>query len=166
MAIGNVQIVGPGGHANVPTFTARVEAAATAIVPGEPLKRGGTGANYAIPLATGDPEITADLVLGVSANASSETATADGIVQYYPALPGLLYRTAATTPANIDTDAKLLALEMDRVTYDLTGAIYTVDENEGDNSDHGLVIIGGNIVDGTLDYLIRHSATLWSNNDV
>ena len=166
MSKGDVRIIDAGGHNVVPVYQMRVEAAATAILAGEPLKRGGTGSNYAIPLATGDPEISADLVIGISAGLSSETASADGLVDVYMPLPGIIYGCAATTKANVDTDAELLALLLDRVAFDLTGAIYTVDENEGDAAAHGLLIVGGDIETGEMEFMIRHSATLMSNNDI
>lgn len=161
MATGDVRIIGPGGHSNVPTFTALVEAAATTINPGEPVKRGGTGGNFAIPLADGEPEISADLLLGVSASTSDETASADGTVEVYVPLEGLIYQTDATTPGNLAN-----GLLLDRVTFDLAAGVYTVDENEGDNADHGLAIIGFDSDEGTVDYIIRSATTLSGNNDV
>lgn len=165
MAINDVKIF-KTPYDTIPTVTQRTEAAATDINPGEPVKRGGTGGNYAIPLANGDPEVSADLVLGIAASASTHTATADGVVQIYQPLQGVQYKCRATDPTNIDTDAELLAIEMDRVTFDLAAGVYTVDEDEGDNADHGLVIRGGDIGTGDLFIEIRDCVTLQGNNDV
>lgn len=160
MALNDVKIVGPAGHTDPPSFQYRMEAGSTVANPGEPLKLGGTGGNYVVVLTDGEPEISADVVVGIAASLSDQTAGADGVVDVFSPLSGLIYRCDATTPANIDTDAELLLLLNDRVTFDLAAGVYTVDENEGDDADHGLRIIGGDIVNGTLDFFIRHSGTV------
>lgn len=166
MAKGDVRIIDSGGHNVVPTYEVRTEAAATDIKAGEPVKRGGTGGNFAIPLATGDPEISADLVLGIAASDSDHTAAANGVVQVYMPLPGVIYGCAATTAANFDTDAEILLLELDRVAFDLTSTTYTVDENEGDNADHGLIIVGGDADTQEVHFMISSATTLLGNNDI
>jgi len=135
------------------------EAAGTAIVVGDPVKIGGTGNNYVIPLEDGEPEISADVVAGVAASDSNHTASLDGSIQVYLPNPGTVFSGKATTPANVDTAAELTAILNDRVTFDLTGTVYTVDENEGDNSDHGLRIVGGNISTGDIYFVFRQSGT-------
>lgn len=159
MALGDITIVDPAGQKFPSARPFRTEAAATNILAGEPVKIGGTGNNYVIPLATGEPEISADATVGVASSTSTETAALDGTVDILLALPGVVFRCAATTPANIDTDAELLAILNDRVTFDLTTGVYTVDENEGDNADHGLRIIAGDIVNGTLDFIFSQEGT-------
>ena len=160
MALGDISVADPAGQHFPPARTFRTEAGATTINAGEPCKIGGTGNNYVIPLADGDPEISADVVVGVASSTSDETAALDGTVNVLLPLPGVVFRCAATTPGNIDTDAELLAILNDRVTFDLAASIYTVDENEGDNADHGLRIIGGDIVNGTLDFLFMQEASV------
>lgn len=160
MATNDVKIARSPYSAQHPTRTYLTEAA-TSIKAGEPVKRGGTGGNFAVRLATGDPEITADLVLGIAATDSTDTAAAAGEVLVYEPLPGTVYRCAATTPANL-ADGILL----DRVAFDLTGTVYTVDEDEGDNVAHGLVIVGYDSEKGTVDFEIRAATTLNGNSDV
>lgn len=154
----DVEIV---GGAPCPTYTFRVEAgAAASITPGKPVKIGGTGNNYVVLLATGDPEVGTDRMVGIAASTSTDTATADGTVDVYLVRPGVnIMRAKAHTAANIDTDAELLAILNDSVTFDLTSGTFTVNEDEGDDPNvHGLVIIGGDTEAGTLDFILKEGA--------
>lgn len=157
MAKNDVKIIDQGGHNVVPTRRYRTEAGATQILLGEPVKIGGTGSNYAIPVPTAEPTVAIGAVLGIAASDSDETAVADGFVDVYLPLPGVLYRAKATTPANIDTDAKLLALLNDTVGFTLAAGVYTV--NEDDAVGDGLSIKGGSIAEGTIEFEVRGSAT-------
>lgn len=127
----------------------------------EVLKRGGTGGNFAIPVLTGDPEIATDILLGVASSSSNETATADGYVEITQILPGTVLCGKATTVANIDTLAKLDALRYDYVAFDVTSLAQTIDEDEGDDPNvHGLCILDGDIVAGTLEVVVHINVTL------
>lgn len=160
MAKGDIKIVDVGG-ANVPPIkTFRTEAAGTDIFAGEPVKLGGTGTNYVVPLATGDPEIGTDIVFGIAASDSTQTATADGTIDVYLPLPGTVYRCAATTPANL-----ALGILNDCVTFDLTAGVYTVDEDEGtDEAVHGLRIIDFDTTLGTVDFELKQAGTRYGNS--
>lgn len=160
MAKGDITIVDLGGSNVTPVRKYRTEAAGTAIYAGEPVKFGGTGNNYVVPLADGDPEVSTDRMIGIAASDSTQTASADGVVEVYVVTPGLtVMRAKATTAANVDTDAELLAVLNDRVAFDLAAGVYTVDENEGDDSGHGLQIVGGDIVNTTIDFVLRGDAS-------
>lgn len=128
----------------------------TNLQPGEPVKRSG---NFAIALATGDPENGTDLFLGiVKQRESSETSTVDGDVVVEICGPGSVLSGRATTPANMDTAAKLLGIKMDYIAMDVTGAgtngptgVFTFDEDEGDDPNvHGFMVLGGDIEKGVL----------------
>jgi hypothetical protein len=162
MAKNDVRIVDAGGANVTPVRTFKTEAAGTAIKVGEPVKIGGTGSNYVVPLATGDPEIGTDRMVGIAASASTQTASADGVVDVYIPIPGVtVMRAKATTAANVDTDAEILALLNDSVTFDLASGVYTIDEDEGDDIDvHGLLIVGGNADEKTLDVVLKSGASL------
>lgn len=149
------------GNGSLVERTYRVEAAAIGSIDvGEPVKIGGTGNNYVVLLATGDPEIGTDRMVGIAAAISTDTVADDGRVRVWIADENTVMTCAATTPANIDTDAELLAILNDSVTFDLTGAVFTVDENEGDDPNiHGLMIIDGDIDQGTLDFVLNPSAS-------
>lgn len=137
--------------------------------PGEMVKRGGTGANFAILMLTGDPEQGTDIMLGVVAEESTETSSDDGNVDVDLVTFGTKLRGNATTSGNIDTQAKLDALFLDYIAIDGPAAAstasfnYTFNENEGDDPNvHGFQIIGGDIVKGTLDVLVA-SATMFGS---
>jgi len=163
MAKSDIRIV-DGAGVPTPSRNFRTEAGGTAILVGEPVKIGGTGNNYVVPLADGDPEAAVDRMVGIAASASTETASADGVVEVYMVIPdNTVMRAKATTTANIDTDAKLLLLLNDSVTFDLVSSTYTVDENEGDDPDvHGLMIVDGDFSDGTLDFILKSYAGISS----
>lgn len=159
MAIGDLKVLKRGF--GVLPFGAedRVTSSVTvALQPGEPVKRGGSGANFAVPLADGDAENGTDILLGIVHNVSNETASADGEVEVEVCGPGTLIEGRATSATNINTAAKLLAIRHDYVCFDLTGAgtngptgVFTIDEDEGDDPNvHCLFIVGGDIAKGTL----------------
>ena len=103
-----------------------------ALLSGEPLKRGGTGNNFAKPVDTGDPEIGTDIMLGIAENDSTETATVDGKVNVYLAGPGTLIEGKATTAGNADTASEIIGFRNNYVAFDVDGSSnYTIDENEG-----------------------------------
>jgi hypothetical protein len=156
MAKASVTIVEDGG-VSVRTYK---QEAATTILRGEPVKIGGTGGNYVLRLADGDPEAGTDRMVGIAAADGTATASADGVVQVYEVVPEkTVMRCKATTAANIDTAAKLLAILNDSVCFDLTSTTFTVDEDEGDDPNvHGLSIVGGDITKGTLDFVLHEYA--------
>ena len=161
MAKGDVKIVDSAGYGQIPDKTFLVDdrttTSDTQIFAGEPVKiYGGEGGNYVTHLATGDPEIGTDIMVGIAASDSTETSSAEGTVEVYLPLPGVVYRCAATTSGNL-ADGILF----DCVTFDLTGTTYTVDENEGsDENVHGLRILDYNSTAGTVDFVIQQSCTI------
>jgi len=161
MAKNDVTIVSRGGLLNLPTKTFKVDDRTTTgdtqIYAGEPVKiYGEEDGNYAFHLATGDPEIGTDIMIGITKSADTATATAEGTVEVYMPMPGVIYRCKATTGANL-ADGILL----DCVTFDLTGTTYTVDENEGsDENVHGLRIIDYDADADTVDFVISPMCTI------
>ena len=117
---------------------------------------GAEGGNYVIHLATGDPEIGTDIVVGVAASDSTETSTVNGTVDVYMPLEGIVWRGKATTPSNLAE-----GIIFDTVTFDYTSLSYTVDENEGtDENVHGLRILDYDTDNGTVDFIIKSEATI------
>lgn len=117
----------------------------------------GTGTNYVGVCLTGDPEQETDVFFGVSKSDGTETTAADGVIDVELVQSGTVLETLATTVANVDTDAKLLALLLDQVTFDRSAATaagnITIDEDEGtDAVVHGLMILDGRITDGMIFY--------------
>lgn len=96
--------------------------------PGEVVKRNG---NFVIPVLDGDGEQGTDILVGVVTKESTETASADGVVEVNLIGPGTMLEGKATTPANIDTAAKLLGVQGDYVAFDVNSLTQTIDEDEG-----------------------------------
>ena len=142
MALNDVRIAYTP-YSSTPTYTFLVDdrgtSSDTVIYPGDPIKiLAGESGNYAGHLATGDPEYGTDIVIGIAASTSTETASVNGTVEAYMPLPGMIYKCKATTPANL-----AVGVVLDTVTFDLTSTTYTVDEDEGsDENVHGLRIMG------------------------
>jgi hypothetical protein len=131
------------------------------IKPGEMVKLAAAGSPYVIPILTGDPEIGTDIVVGIAATESTETASADGKVDVYMITPETVLAAKGTTAANIDTQAEINALVGDSVCADVATLTQTIDENEGDDPDvHGLVIIGGDPVAKELYVRVKTTALL------
>jgi hypothetical protein len=134
-----------------------------AISAGDLVKIAAAGSPYVIPLVDGDLTIGTDTALvGVAASDSTATATADGVVDIYLPLPGIVWKMPVTTATNFDTEAEILALQGDRVTIDATGTTYTLDENDGDGANNAFYIVGGNPETGEAYFTIRSGATYLS----
>lgn len=156
MAKNDVTIIESAGA----TVREYAQEANTTILAGEPVKLGGTGGNYVLRLADGDPETGTDRMVGISVSDGTATASANGVVRVLEVIPGkTVMRCKATTAANIDTAAKLLGVRYDSVCFDLTSTTFTVDEDEGDDPNvHGLMIRDGDIANGTIDFMLNEGA--------
>jgi hypothetical protein len=136
------------------------------ILPGDALRGGvGTGTNYVDLVLDGDPEQGTDMFAGVSKSSATNTASADGVIDVEMVGPGTVLEGKANTATNVNTDAKLLGLLFDFVCFDRSAAtaagILTIDEDEGTDQDvHGLCILNGDIVKGTL-LVTPTNSTLW-----
>lgn len=149
-------------YSSVPTYIAKVDDRTTTsetypIYAGEPTKiYGAEGGNYVVKLATGEPKIGTDIVTGISAKQSTETATANGEVELYMPLPGIIYECAATTSSNFAE-----GILFDTVTFDLTTSTFTVNENEGsDENVHGLRMLAYHGSTGKVEFIIKGEATI------
>ena len=166
MAKGDVRIV-RSPYNTIPTMTLQTEANATDINAGEPVKWKSAGSPYAIPLATLDLTIGTDTqFLGIAQSASTHTASADGVVEVYMPLPGVVYGMAATTAANVDTQAELDALVGDRVVMTLASSTYTLDEDAGDGATNAFYIVGGDPTTQEMHFTVRLDATYLSGESV
>ena len=160
MAKADIDTQDVSGKNVVPTRVYQTEAGATAILAGEPVKLKTAGDQYVIPLADDEPVIgTTTQVIGIAASNSTETASLDGKVEVYIPDAQVVWRCKATTPTNIDTQAKLDALQNDRVLFDFGSGIYTVDENAGDSAVNGIQIVGGDPELGDVYFTIRSAAS-------
>ena len=148
----------------IPTVEFQTDAAATIIEKGMLLMTTSDGSPYATPCVTGDFTIGTDSnIVGLAADDSTHTTTADGVIHAYMPLPGIIYRAYATTSGNVDTAAKVLALLGDRVVITVSATTsagdWTVDEDATDGAASAFHLIAGDYEKGTVDFIIRHAAT-------
>lgn len=156
---------------SLPTITYQTDAGDGVMEKGMLMKFKSNGSPYATPLVTGDLTIETDVaIIGLAASDSTHTASADGTIEIYLPLPGIIYRGYATTAANVDTQAEIDALCGDRVGIDVSATTsagdWTVDEDEGETQALAFQIVGGNPNDKTLDFIIRSGATFLGDQDI
>lgn len=148
MARGDIRVVSGGYGAREFDVDDRNTSAENALLAGEPVKRGGAGNNFAIPIVNGDPEGGTDVFLGIVNRGSTETATVDGKVEVLLCGPGTILTGDATTGTNIDTAADLLGLMLDFIAFDVAGAsVFTFDEDQNAGATNvAFCIVGGDII--------------------
>lgn len=130
MALGDITILDQSTMAGIGARRQQVQAAATAIYAGEPVSKA-LGAQYVTAMATNKPVVATDFLAGVAATSSTQTASADGVVDVYPIVPGVQYLIAPNSAAAFDTQAEYNALVGDRVLLDLTAGTYTILATDG-----------------------------------
>ena len=129
---------------------------ANAFEPGEPIQVFATGSPYCSTLINGGPIRGSDEYLGVVSKQSTETATANGLVEYVSMIVGTELRGKATTSTNVNTAAKILAMQGDWVGIDNTAEVFTFDENEtSDPNKLAFQIMRGDYIAFTLDVLVN-----------
>lgn len=152
MAANNVRVIKHG----MTVQRLRTEANAyVGLKAGDAIKIGGTGTNYAIPCLNGDPEQATDVFLGVSKADATNTASVDGTVDVELCVPGTVLEILANTVTNVNTDAKILGIVLDYLTFDRSAdtaaGVLTYDEDEtagGDNDVHGFLTLDIRVTDG------------------
>mgnify|MGYP001581954879 CR=1 FL=1 len=117
---------------------------------GNPVKRGGTGSNFAVPVQDGEPENGTDVMIGIVNRTDTSTATVNGVVEVLLTGPGTILEGDASTSANIDTASELLGLMLDFVAFDVSAtSVWTIDEDQNFQATQGNVglnIVGGDII--------------------
>lgn len=151
----NVTIVSTGGKNSLPVRRYKTEAA-TSILEGDLVKIGGTGNNFAVLPATGDPEIGTDRIIGVAKSDSTDTAAAAGVVDVYMIDNRTVLRASATTGSNLGD-----GLLNDSVTLTVSSTDQSVNEDEGDDPDvHGLMILDYDADEDTVDFIVKAGALI------
>lgn len=133
MAIGDIKKLNPGVFGTTGTKRYAVAAAATAILPGEPVAKALGGATVTA-AATNTPVVATDFFAGIAATASTQTASVAGTVDVYPLIPNEVYLIKPNAPTSWDTQAEYDALVGDRVLIDLTTGSYTILATDGATS--------------------------------
>ena len=155
----------------IPTWRWQTDAAATIIEKGMLLKATSNGSPYVTPCVTGDHTLQTDTAIcGLAATDSTHTATADGYIDVYMPLPGIVYRGYATTAANVDTQAELDLLRGDRVVITVSATTsagdWSIDEDAGETQSNSFLLVDGDYQKQTIDFTIRHAATMLGDDDI
>jgi len=152
-----IKDVGRAGVLN--TRVCQTEAAATAILAGEPVIIKSTGSPYVIPMADATPVIgTTVEMVGIAKGDSTHTASADGTVEVYIPGPDTIFAIKAKSAAAVDTLAEVKALENDCLLFDLTSDDYTIDTAAGHVITGGLQVTGGDHNKGLVYFKVRQNA--------
>lgn len=141
----------------------RVAASATRFYAGEPINFAGTfssgaaSVNTVVVLTDAKPVIGTDNFVGI-AERDATVNTAGTVIAHTTAvvvpIPNAsIIRGLAKTKTNVDTDAELLLVLWDSVLFDLTTAVYTIDETAAADTS-GLTIMNGNPAVGSLDVVV------------
>ncbi len=111
---------------------------ATAINAGEPVARA-LGATSVTACATSAGVVSTDYIVGIATTTSTQTATANGVVNVIPLQNTTTYLIAPKTAATWNTQTKYDDLVGKRMTIDLTSSSYTL--NATDNSSNACVVM-------------------------
>ena len=159
MARGDLSVIGVSGGAH----PYRVAASATRGYAGEPINSLSVGTNGAgsvntvVVMTDTKPRIGTDSFVGVAQQNmkvdSAGTVVAHKLRVVVPIPSVTRIRGKAKTAANIDTDAELLLILWDYVDFDLTTAVYTIDDTAAADAS-ALTVVDGNITKGTLDVVV------------
>lgn len=125
MALGDITILKEGAFGGVGSRKFVVGTSATTIKAGEPVAKA-LGGFVVTPMATNSPQVGTHYIVGIAATTSTNTASAEGTVEVWPDVPGMVYLIAPNVAASFDTQSEYDALVGDRVLIDLTSSSYTI----------------------------------------
>ena len=141
MATNDIQLYAPNQFGNIGTRRFRVAASATGINPGEPVYIQAGGQQYVLPMSTSLPVTAAansqvTYFVGIAQSSSTNTSTAPGVVDVFPAIRGVLYTIAPKTAStyglgSTPVQATYESFVGSRVTIDLTAGSYTINSTDG-----------------------------------
>lgn len=140
MALGDITLLKSGEFGAVGSRRFKVAASATIIYPGEPVLKalGNTAGSVVSQMATNEPTVATDYLAGIAASTSTNTATAAGVVDVIPLMPGQVWLMSPNDSTAWDTQAEYDALVGTRVLMDLTDTSFTILSTNGDT--YGCVI--------------------------
>lgn len=172
MAGKRFRIVDAGGHNVVPTvrFQTQANVSLDVMDPGMLVKFAANGSPYVIPCVGTHAIGTATAIVGLTASTGTHTSAADGTIDVYMPLPGVVYEGFASTASNIATTALLNALLGDRVPKEISATSlagnWTIDENGAEGQTNPYWMIGGDPAAGTIKFMIRAGATALADQDL
>lgn len=135
--------------------------AAATIDRGAPSKESST---YVAIMADGEGT-TSEQFAGLGKSVSTDTTAADGTVELFLPLPGLIYVGSPKVAGAADTEAEILALCGKRIVLDLTSTDWTVDSAAADGIGNAVVIVGGNPNEDKVYFSITHTTLNYFENN-
>ena len=138
-----LRVVDTGGRNVAPTRRFPTNSAQGAIAPGAPVVLNTSGSYYVIVAVDGDITAGSDYFVGIAATTGTHSSTANGYVDVYLALPGVVFGGSPKTAGAANTQAEIDVLCFKRVVLDLTAGDWTVDSAAADAALNGVVIVGG-----------------------
>lgn len=158
MSKGDISVIGISGGAR----PFRIAASATRYYAGEPMMKtptyssGAASVNTITVVTDTKPIVATDEFIGIAAISAPTlpTTLAAHITSVIVPIPHVTkLRGRAKVAANVDTDAELLLILGDFVTFDLTTAVYTIDDTAAADTS-GLQIVDGNPAKSMLDVVV------------
>ena len=165
MSRGDIKIVDSGGKNVVPVRRFITKSGQGAILAGEPVRTSradpapaaGKGF-YAVALYDNEPVADQHYFLGIAAADSTETSSADGVVEVYLDLPGTLYAIKPTTAGNANTQAELDSVLFYRAVFDVTSSKFTI-TLEADSAKNALILLGGDPLNDEIHFAVSDDAS-------
>lgn len=136
------------------------------IVTGTPAKcvtADGSVAGVVVPMVDGDGIVTAERFVGICKRTSTDTAAANGTVDTWAPVPGILYRGSPLVAGSCNTQAKLNALSGKKVIFDLTSSNWTVDTAASDALVNCLIICGGIPANDEVNFVYASKGTIFNS---
>lgn len=159
MARGDISVIGVNGGEH----PRRVAAAATRFYTGEPMNflptytSGVASVNTVVVMTDAKPVIGTDAFVGIAGKDAKVNAAGTVLAHQTSVTVPIPWvtriRGKAKTVTNVDTDSELLGVLGDLVLFDLTSAVYTIDETAAADTS-GLMIVDGIIPKGILDVVV------------
>jgi len=155
-------------YSAVPTMKCQVAAGAAATIAiGTPVKKSGTATQYVVPCVDGDLTIATDQTfMGFAASTSTDTAAADGVLEVYIPLTGIVYKGKAKTASLANTQTEIDAMVGDAYVLDLTTGDWTIDTAAGDAAANAFYVVGGNPLNSEVFFMVRSDATFFGRQQV
>ena len=139
-----------GDAHQLPTRTYEVAAGATQINPGEPVVIDSQSPTRVIRAADGAGVIATDVIVGISAGYSTQTADTAGTVEVFTYALNTVMR--GRPKAAFANKAAADAVIGKRVVFDLTSGKYTIDAAATSADTNGVIIVAADAVSDMVDF--------------
>ena len=119
---------------------------------GEPTKTGSqiSSSGYYVAIMADGNGTTSEVFTGIAKTVSTDTASADGSVDVFIPLPGIIYAAKAKSATAVDTPTEVNQLVGKRVVFDLTAGVWTVDTAAANASTNEVIVVGGDYTTSTV----------------